>query len=210
MEITLWLKGNRNYAEGVKLYEKHGKSSVLKNLFALGETRFNKGRLAEELTKLSAFEKKEVVAHQRPAEEKPLGDFKVHSVPTMKKIERGSLPDHLQKKDIKKGELVRKRGFLHAQLGKALNDDDRLKIADEIILIDEEIRGIWKELDGFVPGQKDTSGMLAPAPVDIIKRRNSLRSQISKQKKNTRRAAEVEQWVIEEQALTRQINEMKK
>lgn len=54
-EIVAYLSGPRNYAEGVKLYERHGHNRMYKRRFALEDTEFSRALLAEELRKLAGL-----------------------------------------------------------------------------------------------------------------------------------------------------------
>lgn len=54
-EIVAYLSGPRNYAEGVKLYERHGHNRMYKRRFALEDTEFSRALLIEELRKLAGL-----------------------------------------------------------------------------------------------------------------------------------------------------------
>lgn len=54
-EIVAYLSGPRNYAEGVKLYERHGHNRMYKRRFVLEDTEFSRAFLAEELRKLAGL-----------------------------------------------------------------------------------------------------------------------------------------------------------
>lgn len=58
-EIVAYLSGPRNYAEGVKLYERHGHNRMFKRRFALEDTEFSRALLAEELRKLAGLSEAE-------------------------------------------------------------------------------------------------------------------------------------------------------
>lgn len=63
-EIVAYLSGPRNYAEGVKLYERHGHNRMYKRRFALEDTEFSRALLAEELRKLAGLS--DVEFHRLP------------------------------------------------------------------------------------------------------------------------------------------------
>lgn len=75
-EIVAYLSGPRNYAEGVKLYDRYGHNRMYKRRFASEETEFLKSLLAEELRKLAGLSDaefyrlprlaKSVVVNQKP------------------------------------------------------------------------------------------------------------------------------------------------
>ncbi|WP_289860826.1 hypothetical protein [uncultured Muribaculum sp.] len=54
-EIVAYLSGPRNYAEGVRLYERHGHNRMYKRRFALEDTEFSRALLTEELRKLAGL-----------------------------------------------------------------------------------------------------------------------------------------------------------
>ena len=54
-EIVAYLSGPRNYAEGVKLYERHGHNRMYKRRFVLEDTEFSRALLVEELRKLAGL-----------------------------------------------------------------------------------------------------------------------------------------------------------
>ena len=54
-EIVAYLSGPRNYAEGVRLYERHGHNRMYKRRFALEDTEFSRALLTEDLRKLAGL-----------------------------------------------------------------------------------------------------------------------------------------------------------
>lgn len=50
--VRIWLKGNKDYSTGAKLYQLYGKDLRLKSLFKLPENIFRKNMLLQELQKL--------------------------------------------------------------------------------------------------------------------------------------------------------------
>lgn len=58
-EIVAYLSGPRNYAEGVKLYDRFGHNLMFKRRFALEDTQFTRELLAEELRKLAGLSEPE-------------------------------------------------------------------------------------------------------------------------------------------------------
>jgi len=57
-EIQQWLNSNKNYSEGVRLYQTHGKDKALHKVFAEGCSDFKKKRLNEALLNLYRGDKK--------------------------------------------------------------------------------------------------------------------------------------------------------
>lgn len=58
-EIVAYLSGPRNYAEGVRLYDRYGYNRMYKRRFAIEDTEFSRALLAEELRKLAGLSEAE-------------------------------------------------------------------------------------------------------------------------------------------------------
>lgn len=65
IEITNWLNSDRNYDDGVFLYQKYGKNPVLKRLFP-GREKFQAEKLAYELGKLIGLGFNQTLESQEP------------------------------------------------------------------------------------------------------------------------------------------------
>ena len=65
IEITNWLNSDRNYDDGVFLYQKYGKNPVLKRLFP-GREKFQAEKLAYELGKLIGLGFNQTLEIQEP------------------------------------------------------------------------------------------------------------------------------------------------
>ena len=104
-ELAEW-QINQDYAEGVILYRKYGRDSVLLSLFALPETSFTSGKLAAALLALAPGESTE---KDKP---EPVG---VTPKPVL--------------------ELIRKRSQLHESLFHTPGKTDRHTIAQAILSI---------------------------------------------------------------------------
>ncbi|MDB5268051.1 MAG: hypothetical protein JWP58_1091, partial [Hymenobacter sp.] len=65
-EIREWLESGQDYAQGVGLYEKHGRSAVLRSTLAFGETDFTKGKLVHALQQLAGAAVPPAAAAARP------------------------------------------------------------------------------------------------------------------------------------------------
>lgn len=70
-EIVAYLSGPRNYAEGVRLYERHGHNRMYKRRFALEDTEFSRALLAEELRNLAGLSEAEFKRLPRMSKVRP-------------------------------------------------------------------------------------------------------------------------------------------
>lgn len=70
-EIIAYLSGPRNYAEGVKLYERYGHNRMYKRRFALEDTEFSRALLIEELRNLAGLSEAEFKRLPRMSKVRP-------------------------------------------------------------------------------------------------------------------------------------------
>ncbi|OFY87852.1 MAG: hypothetical protein A3F72_02985 [Bacteroidetes bacterium RIFCSPLOWO2_12_FULL_35_15] len=136
MEIsfyTKWVASGREYKQGVDFYLKYGSNNTLKALFQSGANIYTKEKLDSELRAISVL------------------------VPERKisKYNRDDFPLQLQTEFDKLGELIRKIGYLHAQLAIVRTNSDRFKIAKDVLKLVEQRRNIFNRLDEFKTTGKD-------------------------------------------------------
>lgn len=70
-EIIDYLKGPRNYAEGVNLYSRYGLNRMFKRRFTLEDTAFSRSLLTEELRKLAGLSESQFRALPRLSKQTP-------------------------------------------------------------------------------------------------------------------------------------------
>lgn len=70
-EIIAYLSGPRNYAEGVKLYERYGHNRMYKRRFALEDTEFSRALLIEELRNFAGLSEAEFKRLPRMSKVRP-------------------------------------------------------------------------------------------------------------------------------------------
>lgn len=118
-EINRWLQSERDYDEGVALYNKHGTNDTLKRVLSWGESSFNTDKLREELQAISeASEKKKRVVIYDP------------------------VPD--ERKSAELVVLYREQSMLHNQLKKSDDRKERYELAYRIEEIRLEIEDLLK------------------------------------------------------------------
>jgi hypothetical protein len=215
-DITAWLNGPRNYAEGLELYNKHGHSPSLKRILTIsGDTKRNAETLAYELSKISATLHIEPVKIQikKPVLVKPVIEYK--PIPT---IDRNNAD--IQTTIEAKNRLYKQYVALFHQL-EHLQQPDRLKAALDCLTIMDEVQRLWGIID-----YHRQHGALPPVTISVSKenkvnemdkadllqyRNNSLRPAISQLKKKLTNAkggakrAELQDQIDKKELLLRQV-----
>lgn len=139
-DVQEWFE-NKDYDEGLKLYDKYGDSSFLKELFRSGETDFTRNKLTDELINIAAEVKgkREIVNSPVPEPEPKPEPVK---------------PDH--KSSFAYLKLCKRRDDLNRQISRnmVLLDESRSKnrrfeAAKQIIGLDRKKREVWAEIDYF-------------------------------------------------------------
>jgi hypothetical protein len=204
MTVQAWLDSERNYEAGRQLYEQLGDNARLKQVLGHGPSTYNQEALAWELQKLARAGVTAAVALAvpRPAvvvesateslQSEPVKDFSAD-------IARAALLIPLSQA---RRPLYDERTQLHGQLEvlaeHASQDDVRLTAA-RIMQLSRELNANWKT-DAYVrahgqlpPPPAAAPGLDTLTPVELVKKRNSLRSQVSKLKKRPDRAADLAQ-----------------
>lgn len=199
MTVQAWLDSERNYEAGRQLYEQLGDNARLKQVLGHGPNPYNQEALDWELTKLAKADVTAAVALAVP-----LPAVLVESVPE-------SLPSKPAKDysaDIARGALLiplgqarrllyDERTQLHAQLevlAEHGSQEDVRLLAVRIMALSRELNANWKT-DAYVrahgqlpPPPAPAPGLNTLSPTELVKKRNNLRSQVSKLKKRPDRA----------------------
>jgi hypothetical protein len=170
--IGEWLNGDRDYYKGVELYKLHGSSDILKATFEMGKNSYTVETLEEEMLQL----------YNESEDERP-------ATQTL------ALPTDILTIEKQAKDLFKEMAFLHANLDNShLNPTDaiRLQSALRIRDIHHEMRERFKMVDHFrETGQRleveepvETAiNLEGLSPVELLNRRNTLRTHISKLKK---------------------------
>jgi hypothetical protein len=126
--IREWLESGQDYAQGVALYEKHGRSAVVRKVLAFGETEFTRGKLLQELTKMAGIS---------PNDGNLLISAPVRVVdPSPKRVDETPKREHV---DPQRRDWFAERNYLHAQLGLVATDAERRVMALRILELAELI-----------------------------------------------------------------------
>ncbi|MDO7849227.1 hypothetical protein Q5H92_22880 [Hymenobacter sp. M29] len=208
MTVKEWLDSERDYEAGRQLYAALGDNDRLKRLFADGPTRYNREAVAWELTKLARAGSGQlsVISYQLAVisidasaaekdtssepESSPNATFSLQK--DTSSAEKGTeLLDEL--KAEQRG-LYDERAGVHAQLEGAKDEEERRLMAVRVMTLSRQLNTNWEtyhyvEAHGELPpAPAPAPGLDQLAPADLVKKRNNLRSQASKLKKQPHRA----------------------
>lgn len=176
-QIREWLENGQPYAQGLALYETHGKSQVVLRSLRFGESEFTRARLRRELEKLAG--EKPVRAIDTSAECVRETAKRVQVSPE----KMGSSPEHPERRT-----WYATRAYAHAQLELVATDRERRDLASDILALTDQVDA------SFRPAPAAAEASLPPLPADAGEQRRqltNLRSLASKLKKNPDRAGEL-------------------
>ena len=188
-QIESWLNRDDDYSIGTSFYLRFGDNDFLKNLFAKGESVYNRERLRKELF---------LITEKFQSTEEPVT---AKNVITDDEFSR--LPNEGKELQKQWKAWYSEMNALRHQLPNPMTESIRHKMAIKILELDQKVRDAWRQLDywrsyGELP--KATEGMeyLKNLPViDLVKRKNNLATYISKFSKLQEKASNVEQWRLE-------------
>lgn len=154
-DVKEWFE-NKDYDEGVKLYDEYGDSSFLKELFRSGETDFTRNKLTDELISLSAKVMKPNVSKSEPNTVEMIN--KTNYFPFIPQPIYQDIKPEKKKKESSFAylKLCKRRDDLNRQISRnmVLLDESRSKnrrfeAAKQIISLDRKKREVWAEIDYF-------------------------------------------------------------
>jgi uncharacterized small protein (DUF1192 family) len=200
-QINAWLNSERNYQQGVALYERYGSSATQKRLLRKGgETKKNLDILVYELGKLNASTV--IIQPVRPIA-KPLvvKEKKPPAILPRTNIPEGKRPNTPEADQVKQMAIdkLKVQSNLQSTLHLLDTKEKRQDAADQIISLDKEIRDLYERLDhfnkhGVLPPEKKTPELpvkdVSTMSVDeLYRRRGTLQTYISRYKIKAGKAA---------------------
>jgi len=198
-EIREWLEKGQNYAQGVALYETHGKSRVVLKTLRYGETEFTRGKLKSELLKLAGAESvRAVPISAERVREKPI------RVPIPQKVDSsaGKVDSSAEKLASPAEHPERRtwyatRAYAHAQLELVGTEAERRELAATILATTKKIDASYRAVEApadVVPGPD----LAALDDVGEVRRLlANLRPQRSKLKNRPERAGDLARVVAQ-------------
>lgn len=209
--IDRWLATGAEYEAGLQIYLKHGPSTFLKEYFATSRSTFVVGKLKKELLKL----RDELGAATPPPRENIEAP---PAAPTAAKAEPAAVTQCKQRlKD-----LLPIISTMHNDLWHAKTDDQREKLAAQLVAKSQQRAELWHMLDkwektGIEPGIPTAERLMASraqiiaaaSPYEIAQRILTVRSQISKAHKSMEEATTDEKrgkYLVKWQALKAELD----
>lgn len=209
-EIKAWFASERNFTEGVKLYEKYGSNKILLRLFNRGHNKHIAEKLTWELHKLGDIAENQCYSKSVSLEEvktkkvvkstaKTTKTLKTPVIDNNKITEFKDLPKIIKDLLTEKGILIRERAVKHKEMGDITGNSPAEKKAREslrniiaentsrIDIISEAVTNY--DANKIIP---DDSILNTAAPKEkekptdkasLMQQRSNLRSQVSKLKK---------------------------
>ena len=193
-----WLESERNYEQGRQLYAALGDNARLKQLLASGPSSYNTEAVAWELTKLAraGIVTSVITATVTAAPALvPIATETLQSEPVAPPAS-SPLLDELR---AARRPLYDERTGLHNQLEYLDTDEDRKQVGIRIMALSRQIDTNWNTTryvaahGQLPPPPPPPLGLDTLSPVELVKKRNALRSQVSKLKKNPARADDLVQ-----------------
>lgn len=213
MTIQEWLAGPHDYAAGLLLYQQLGTNAHLKRTLGHGPSAYNTSCLREELERLARQGHGQAVVQLVPvvavpvvlaAQPAPAPAIAAAAAPTP------AIEPLLAELDTQWKPLYKEASFLQSQLEHAKDNQERGTWSHQVLDLMDKVQEHWDACDYVREhGQLPPVPVVAPPPtLDLTDRaaveqhRNNLRCNISKQKRNTKRADEVAAWRAEVQMLS--------
>ena len=196
MTPTQWLDSEQDYAVGQQLYEQLGDNARLKRTLSAGPSHYNREALLWELTKLARAGVTAAVALAVPA-------VVVASAPP-DVLPSEPVPENPLLAELREARrpLYDERTQLHAQLEVLAEHGSQADVhqaALRIMALSHELEAS-KQTEAYVrehgqlpPPPAAAPGLDTLSPVELLKKRNALRSQVSRLKKRAERAADLAQ-----------------
>jgi hypothetical protein len=224
MTVQAWLDSERDYEVGRQLYEQLGDNARLKQVLGHGPSAYNREALEWELGKLAkagivtSIVTTNVTAVAPADMPKKVQDEEAASQNAMETLQNQPVvipPEAplLLELMAARRPLYDERTLQHAQLEVLAEHGTQVDVrgaAMRIMNMSRELNANWKT-DAYVrvhgqlpPAPAPTPGLDTLAPDELLKKRNNLRSQVSKLKKRTDRAddlARVEALLLQVETL---------
>lgn len=184
-QIREWLEKGQDYAQGVALYETHGKSRVVLTTLRYGDTAFTRQKLVAELEKIAANSPMPAkVAHAQPhasvsAKKRPIAARPTPAVDNSDEMRR------------QRSTWYAERARLHAQLELLATDAERRVLGERILVLSELISLSYDEAAPPAEPRPDLAALTDQG--EMRRLLANLRPQASKLKKNPARADDLAQ-----------------
>jgi hypothetical protein len=232
-KIENWFKGDQNYQQGVALLIEAGftKGKVLKNL-QRGESKTNKEKLAWELCEIVKLDRSIITQVNTKVPDNRVSTAAGKRIGVTGKGPNEPIePPIITAIKTKLAEFTKLRGQMHSEmaaLGKSNESSiiqKRQELIEKIDEINAEYDRLYEEKEKFFrekilpaanvlekPQPAAPKGNAELSPVELMRRQNSLRSQISKAKDKLKKASKADKKEAQEKLdkLTSELDEIEK
>ena len=193
-DIREWLKSGLDYAQGVALYERFGKSRIVLNALRRGASDFTRQKLREELTK---FSQQDVAPPARACvvdtSVKRVDKTSVR-VPVSPSVgqEVSTAPEHPERRT-----WYANRAYAHAQLELVGTDAERRELATSILAASEQITASYRAMEAPVEAAPGPDLAALADEGEVRRLLANLRPQRSKLKNRPDRASDLARVVAQ-------------
>lgn len=193
-----------DYEAALKWYKKHVEGKYfLKELFSKGEDKYNVQKLRSELTDL--LHNMEDVYVPLPATPKPESAPK--NFPKVVNQAASSPEEHQLDEEWKP--LYKEASYRFTEIREDMSDEERQELAFEVLNLMDEVEKSWKKKDflkkhGAMP-EFSSLGMENLTVPQMMTRRGTLRTYISKARKSEKNLEKIPEWEIEIEELERRM-----
>jgi hypothetical protein len=187
-EIQQWLEKGQDYAQGVALYEIHGKSRVVLNVLRRGASDYTRQKLREELKQL--LEAHPPAIATRTPKSTPVRPAVAPPVASPPEPLAVNVPDPVREQ---RSSWYAERHRLHATLELLATDEERQVAGKRILVISELLTASYQASAAPVAAAPRPDLSLVRDQGEIRRLLANLRPQVSKLKKNPARALDLQQ-----------------
>lgn len=215
-QIEAWLQGAREYNDGLMLYHKYGNNFNLKRVFDKGPNEYNQEKLLSELEAIKHVGEQvvnTVVVIGVPSPSEPVNVPAQNDTYDRSKLLVPEKPEKYHQLHNRWKAAYREASHLHqTKLGMDMHKNDRAKAVFRIMeIFEKEITPIWDMLDFFEENGHWPENLNEPkeytTPAEMLKRRNNLRTYITKFKGDANKMPQVEAWQKEMEELNTKLDE---
>ena len=192
-EIREWLKNGQPYADGLALYETHGKSRVILKSLQYGETDFTRTKLRSELEKILAAGV--TVNDIENVRVKPVRAVDTSAERVREPPKRVHMPaEPSEQLTRQRGAWFAERHRLHAQLELLPTDEERRVASERILDLSDQLTASYQAAPELAEASLPRPDLSAVTDQGEIRRLlANLRPQASKLKKNPARTLDLQQ-----------------
>lgn len=221
MTIRDWINNPSDFNTGLELYQKYGtRHHHVKMVANRGDTPANRQDLIYELGKLVGRDEIVPVAVLEPVSATPAKLTAYVSVQEVASSQKGKIEFPPEVEALRKEAIDKKNraSFLHHQVftKNYESKEERAKDSNEILDLMDEVKSSWDKIDYFKEHGKlpevpePVAKVLSDNPIELLMRRNTLRTYISSARKGNhprRKPEHIPAWEAEIEQIELKLNE---